>query len=194
MTPDHHHSISRETFLKAQMAGVAALGLAPGLLRGAMGQAGTENREAGYRVLGRSGLKVGPIGFGASRTMETVLVRRTLDLGINFLDTGRTYLNGQNEVMVGRVIKGRRDEVVIQSKIKQQLREQGSDKQITATMEASLAASPKLLRYALPTRTATSSRPPLPWPASCSTWMAPPPGPASTSWPTLWSRRACSRT
>lgn len=146
MIPDHHHSISRKTFLKTQMAGAAALGLAPRLLRGAMGLAGTESRPAGYRVLGRSGLKVGPIGFGASRTMETVLVRRALDLGINFLDTGRTYFNGQNEAMVGRAIKGRRDEVVIQSKVKQRMREKGSDKQITAAMEASLAASLKALQ------------------------------------------------
>ena len=68
------------------------------------------------RTLGRTQIKVSPIGFGASRTMEPALVKIALDKGMNFLDTGRIYYNGQNEVMLGKVIRGIRKEVVIQSR------------------------------------------------------------------------------
>lgn len=80
MTPDHRHSISRRTFLKAQLSGLAGLGLAPGFLYGAIDMAETECPDASYRVLGRTGLKVGPIGLGASYAMG--MVQRALDLGI----------------------------------------------------------------------------------------------------------------
>ncbi len=150
MTPAHHHYISRKTFLKAQLSGLAGLGLAPGILFGAMNMAETESPGAGYRVLGRTGLKVGPIGFGASLLMEMVMVRRALDLGTNFLDTARDYGNGRHEEMVGQAIKGQRGEVIIQSRISkmisQLLGEKDGGKQITAAMEASLAASLKALQ------------------------------------------------
>ncbi|MBN2289660.1 MAG: aldo/keto reductase [Candidatus Glassbacteria bacterium] len=71
-----------------------------------------------YRTLGRDGIEVTEVGFGASRTMNPRLVDYALELGINFLDTGRSYANGQNEVMVGKVIKGRRQQVVINSKVR----------------------------------------------------------------------------
>ncbi|MBW8004068.1 MAG: aldo/keto reductase [Planctomycetes bacterium] len=78
-----------------------------------------------YRMLGRTGIKVTPVGFGASRTMEPMLLKGAFNAGINFIDTGRSYFNGQNEVMVGKVIKGMRKEVIIQSKLKLPLREIG---------------------------------------------------------------------
>jgi aryl-alcohol dehydrogenase-like predicted oxidoreductase len=42
-------------------------------------------------------------------------MRAVLDSGINFFDTGRSYNNGQNEIMVGEAIAGRRKDVIIQS-------------------------------------------------------------------------------
>ena len=44
------------------------------------------------------------------------MVKSALDKGMNFFDTGRRYFNGQNEVMLGKVVRGIRKEVVIQSK------------------------------------------------------------------------------
>ncbi len=69
------------------------------------------------RALGHTGLRVTPIGIGATRTREPALLRAAFDRGINFIDTGRAYGNGQNEAMIGRVLKGIRDRFVIQSKI-----------------------------------------------------------------------------
>ena len=55
--------------------------------------------------------------------MEPSLLKAALDRGINFIDTGRSYYNGQNEVMVGKVIKGIREKVIIQSKVRVRIRE-----------------------------------------------------------------------
>ena len=104
------------------------------------------------RLLGRTGLKVTPIGFGASRTMEPSLVKAALDRGINFFDTGRSYFNGRNEVMLGKALQGRRDEVVIQSKIPLRLRRKEGEplspealKRVAKSLRASLDASLKAL-------------------------------------------------
>ncbi|MDE3165870.1 MAG: aldo/keto reductase, partial [Acidobacteriota bacterium] len=43
-------------------------------------------------------------------------IHRALDLGINLLDTADAYGNGHNEELVGRAIRGRRDEVVLATK------------------------------------------------------------------------------
>ena len=69
-------------------------------------------------ILGRTGIKVPAICYGASRTQEIALIKTVLDKEINFFDTGRSYANGQNEIMLGKALKGLRKQVVIQSKIK----------------------------------------------------------------------------
>jgi aryl-alcohol dehydrogenase-like predicted oxidoreductase len=46
----------------------------------------------------------------------TATILRSLDLGCNFLDTADSYGAGQNEELVGRAIKQRRDEVVLATK------------------------------------------------------------------------------
>jgi aryl-alcohol dehydrogenase-like predicted oxidoreductase len=44
-------------------------------------------------------------------------IHRALDLGINFLDTSSNYGKGHNQTLIGKAIAGRRDEVVIHSKL-----------------------------------------------------------------------------
>ena len=70
------------------------------------------------RILGRTGIAVTVLGFGASRTQEQGVLMAALDAGINFLDTGRSYANGQNEVMIGKALGTMRRDLIIQSKIK----------------------------------------------------------------------------
>src|ERR1700736_362222 len=43
-------------------------------------------------------------------------IRRALDLGVTFIDTADVYGAGHNEVLVGRAISGRRDEVQLATK------------------------------------------------------------------------------
>lgn len=76
-----------------------------------------------YRPFGRTGIHVSPFALGAmmfssfgnsdQREVDT-MVGRALDAGINFVDTADAY--GDSEEMLGRALKGRRDDIVLASK------------------------------------------------------------------------------
>jgi aryl-alcohol dehydrogenase-like predicted oxidoreductase len=105
--------ISRKKFLRS-LLGMAGAGIC---LRHTPA-AGRNLEKNALRNLGKTGLQVTPLAMGASRTMEPALVQAALGRGIRFIDTGRAYANGKNEVMIGNVLKGQRQQVVIQSKVK----------------------------------------------------------------------------
>ena len=78
-----------------------------------------------YRPLGRTGIKVSPYCLGAmmfgklanSDHDECIrMIHRALDAGINFIDTADGYSNGESEEIVGKALKGRRDNVVLATK------------------------------------------------------------------------------
>ena len=55
--------------------------------------------------------------YGASNEAESIAtIHRALDLGVDFLDTADMYGVGHNEELIGRALKGRRDEAVIATK------------------------------------------------------------------------------
>ncbi|KAA0018525.1 aldo/keto reductase [Antrihabitans cavernicola] len=79
-----------------------------------------------YRTLGRTGVKVstlalGAMNFGAiGRTTQdeaTAIVDAALEGGINFIDTADMYSKGESEEMVGKAIAGRRDDIVLATKV-----------------------------------------------------------------------------
>jgi 1-deoxyxylulose-5-phosphate synthase len=76
------------------------------------------------RKLGRTGLKVTPFCLGTmnlgTQTAEAEsidVIKKALDLGINFLDTADGYGGGKSEEIVGKAVKGVRDSVVIATKV-----------------------------------------------------------------------------
>jgi aryl-alcohol dehydrogenase-like predicted oxidoreductase len=85
-----------------------------------------------YRALGRTGLSVSEIGFGAwgigGRTVAHTsygdtddatslsALARALDCGITFIDTSSAYGHGHSEELIGQAFEGRRDRVVIATK------------------------------------------------------------------------------
>jgi len=72
-----------------------------------------------YRRLGRTGLEISVIGFGAIRARGAEAVKAMLDeglrLGINHVDTARSY--GRSEEMLGLAMAGRRQEFHVCSRI-----------------------------------------------------------------------------
>ncbi|MBE0673612.1 MAG: aldo/keto reductase [Bacteroidales bacterium] len=109
--------ISRKRFIVQGAAGLATLGLLS-----SMQNTGT-NRLSIRRALGNTGIMVPPVCFGATRISEENLLKYAIDQGFTFLDTGRSYANGNNERMVGRAVAGNRANVIIQSKIRLDMKE-----------------------------------------------------------------------
>lgn len=86
------------------------------------------NPQMQYRPMGRTGVKVSALGFGMLRLpmknghvdfdQTTPMVRRTIEGGVNYIDTGRVYLGGESEQTVGRALAGGwRDRVYVTSKM-----------------------------------------------------------------------------
>jgi predicted aldo/keto reductase-like oxidoreductase len=69
-----------------------------------------------YRTLGRTGLKISVVSFGAMLTPEPEVIKIAIDNGLNYVDTARRYMDGRNEEIVAKAIKGRRDKVYIATK------------------------------------------------------------------------------
>ncbi len=79
--------------------------------RTTLGRTGLEVSVAGLGCGGHS--RLGQTG-GASEAESVALVQRALDLGIDFIDTARAY---RTEAVVGKAVAGRRDRVVISTKV-----------------------------------------------------------------------------
>lgn len=77
-----------------------------------------------YRQLGTAGLRVSVIGLGGNTFGRYVdeggtaaIVTAALEVGINFFDTADIYNQGVSEESLGRAIRGRRDDVLIATKV-----------------------------------------------------------------------------
>jgi aryl-alcohol dehydrogenase-like predicted oxidoreductase len=77
-----------------------------------------------YRNLGRTGVKVSPLCLGAmnfgmaTEEAESIeIIHKALDSGINFIDTANVYSRGESETIVGKALQGKRDRVVLATKV-----------------------------------------------------------------------------
>jgi aryl-alcohol dehydrogenase-like predicted oxidoreductase len=78
------------------------------------------------RSLGATGVRVSPLCLGAMMFGEwgnpdhdesIRIIHRALDAGINFIDTADVYSRGESEEIVGKALKGKRDNVVLATKV-----------------------------------------------------------------------------
>ncbi|HKI90917.1 MAG TPA: aldo/keto reductase [Gaiellaceae bacterium] len=104
------------------------------------------------RQLGHTGVKVSPLCLGAmmfgawgnpDHDDSVRIIHRALDAGINFVDTADVYSAGESEEIVGKALAGRRDEVVLATKVHARMgddpnRQGNSRRWIVQEVEASL--------------------------------------------------------
>jgi aryl-alcohol dehydrogenase-like predicted oxidoreductase len=105
-----------------------------------------------YRNLGRTGIKVSPYCLGAmmfgaigntDHEDSIRIIHKAIDAGINFIDTADRYSQGESEEIVGKALKGRRDNIVLATKVHGPMgddpNQQGNSRRwITRELEASL--------------------------------------------------------
>ncbi|HET7478086.1 MAG TPA: aldo/keto reductase, partial [Rubrobacteraceae bacterium] len=81
-----------------------------------------------YRELGKTGLEVSEVGYGAWGIGKTQWIgadddesvralNRAIDLGLNFIDTALAYGGGHSERLVGQVVRERGEEIYVASKV-----------------------------------------------------------------------------
>jgi predicted aldo/keto reductase-like oxidoreductase len=119
--------MNRRTFLKVGTLGTAAL-----ISGGAQGAAPAVTPM--FRTLGRTGMKITTISMGAMRTGEVAVFRAAMDMGINYIDTARVYMDGRNESIVGEALQGYRDKVYVATKVKP-----GTKEEMWKSIDESLA-------------------------------------------------------
>jgi aryl-alcohol dehydrogenase-like predicted oxidoreductase len=78
-----------------------------------------------YRTLGRTGIQVSPYALGAmmfgamgnpDHDDSIRIIRKALGAGLNLIDTADVYSLGESGEIVGKALKGRRDDVVLATK------------------------------------------------------------------------------
>ncbi|MCZ2156606.1 MAG: aldo/keto reductase [Bryobacterales bacterium] len=116
-------SITRRDFVTstALASGAAVAALQPGMAAAAE----TNSRGMPMRPLGNTGEKVTILAFGCGSRFLAYenedeadrVLNQAIDLGIGYLDTAQAYGDGHSETRVGRVMKTRRKEVFLSTKI-----------------------------------------------------------------------------
>ena len=103
-----------------------------------------------FRVLGSTGVQVSQLCFGtmsfggdADEAMSGKMFKACRDAGINFFDTADQYTNGRSEEILGRLIQGGREDLVIATKCFNPVSKDinargGSRRHISRAVEASL--------------------------------------------------------
>ncbi len=109
--------INRRGFLRTGFTGAAGImAFAPSALAA---PAIVKQDDVIYRTLGKTGLKVPVISFGVMRADNPNLCKAAYEKGIKLFDTAHGYQNGNNETMLGNVLKDfPRDSFLLATKVK----------------------------------------------------------------------------
>jgi predicted aldo/keto reductase-like oxidoreductase len=97
-------NINRRGFLKTGITGAAGMvTLSPALV--SAGFSAQQDNPAIYRTLGKTGMKIPVISFGVMRSDNPNLCKAAYEKGIKLFDTANGYQNGNNETMLGNLLK-----------------------------------------------------------------------------------------
>ncbi len=104
-----------------------------------------------YRTLGRTGIQVSPYALGAmmfgaignpEHEDSIRIIHRALDAGINVIDTADMYSHGESEEIVGEALKGRRDNVVLATRVSGAMGDDPNQRPITSICTRCIASTP----------------------------------------------------
>ncbi|MEI6049894.1 MAG: aldo/keto reductase [Bacteroidota bacterium] len=96
-------NLDRRGFLKSGITGAAGIvALSPSLVASA---SSATQQDYIYRTLGKTGMKVPVISFGVMRSDNPNLCKAAYEKGIKLFDTANGYQNGNNETMLGNLLK-----------------------------------------------------------------------------------------
>jgi predicted aldo/keto reductase-like oxidoreductase len=116
MTSDRYTELDRRAFIK----GATAAALGAGLLAEELGAVPVEDKETSAapgdlprRILGRTGLEVTPVSFGGIQIQQERLLDVAIDSGIQLIHTSPGYGGGRSIDLFGKVMKRRRQEVIL---------------------------------------------------------------------------------
>ncbi|MFP7493725.1 aldo/keto reductase [Terribacillus saccharophilus] len=84
-----------------------------------------QKRQVGTSDLHVSEISFGTMSIGTEEQKGIRLLHEAQDLGINYFDTADLYDQGKNEEIVGKAFKGRRDQVILASKVGNKLNPDG---------------------------------------------------------------------
>jgi aryl-alcohol dehydrogenase-like predicted oxidoreductase len=125
--------MGRRSFLKRISSALLGISTVPIWKAGHASEKIEKAPAVEYRTLGKTGLKVTAVSMGVMNCSDPAVLRRAFDLGINFYDTADCYMRGYNEEMVGKAFEGRRQKVIIQTKVHVH-----DEKKMRASVERSL--------------------------------------------------------
>jgi predicted aldo/keto reductase-like oxidoreductase len=109
--------LNRRRFLKTGITGAAGVVAFSPVL--ASEKSSIQGKKILYRTLGKTGIKVPVISFGVMRSDSPNLCKAAYDGGMIMFDTAHGYMNGNNETMLGEVLKGiPRDSFILETKVK----------------------------------------------------------------------------
>jgi len=126
------NKMDRRKFMKNLSAAVLGATAIPWLEGTSLGKS-EQGARVEHRTLGKTGLKVTSVSMGVMNCSDPAVLQRAFELGINFYDTADCYMGGRNEEMVGKVFEGKRQQVLLQTKV-----HDGDEKKMRASVERSL--------------------------------------------------------
>jgi predicted aldo/keto reductase-like oxidoreductase len=119
MADSRKQGLNRREFIKRGALAGIGVGLIPLAEVAASTPPSGPPQVRRYSTLGRTGLKISDISFGASRlhTGQEDIVLHAYERGINYFDTAEVYTDTESETTIGNALHGKRDQVFITSKV-----------------------------------------------------------------------------
>jgi predicted aldo/keto reductase-like oxidoreductase len=113
--------INRRRFLQMAGWGTALLGLGKKSGAATSEEMAAQAADPGpriraFRELGKTGLRLSDVGFGAINLFNPNIFRYAYDCGVNHFDTAEGYLNTNSEKMLGQALKDVRSKVIVTTK------------------------------------------------------------------------------